>query len=101
MMSSSEKQLGWVGVDKHASNIKKLRDYLLQHNGIHGLELCNPEEVERATRLFHLDGFVVVKDALSSEQLEFARHGCYREIQKMLQHDASRDGNRGSSIFLW
>ena len=33
-----------------------LREHLRENNGINGLELCEPHEVERAARIFHRDG---------------------------------------------
>ncbi len=80
---------GWVGVDRESDEIKRLRDHLLTNNGIKGLEVVEPHEVERAARIFHRDGFVVVRDVLNEEQLEFMRGGCDRM-------DKDRAGNRGS-----
>ena len=51
------------------TNVVKLREYLKQNNGIKGLELCYPHEVKKAAKLFHRDGFVAVRDALSPEIL--------------------------------
>ena len=33
-----------------------LREHLREHNGIKGLEICEPQEVKRAARIFHRDG---------------------------------------------
>ena len=32
--------------------VEALRAHLQAHNGIHGLEICDPSEVERAARIF-------------------------------------------------
>lgn len=55
--------------------VQALRAHLAKHNGVKGLEICAPEEVERAARIYHRDGIVVVKDALGPEQLEVLRRG--------------------------
>ena len=44
--------------------VLKLRAFLRQHNGLKGLEVCAPHEVERAAQLFHRDGFVAVSNVL-------------------------------------
>ena len=35
-----------------------MREHLRQHNGIRGLEILDPGDVERAVRVFDRDGFV-------------------------------------------
>ncbi len=45
-------------------DVQNLRDHLRSHNGMPGLEIVEPHEVERATRIFFRDGFVVVRDLL-------------------------------------
>ena len=43
--------------------VNKLREYLRVNNkGIHGLEMCEPHEIDKAASIFHRDGFVVVKN---------------------------------------
>src|SRR5436190_24169613 len=46
-----------------------LRERLIRENGLPGLEILDPSEVDRAAALFHRDGFVVVRDALDPGQL--------------------------------
>jgi len=36
--------------------VQALKEHLVANNGIKGLEICEPHEVERATRIFHRDG---------------------------------------------
>ena len=62
-----------------------LRAYLREHNGLRGLEICSPEEVDRAARIFRRDGFVVVKDLLDAEQIERWRDGCARVLKQLLE----------------
>src|SRR5579863_4391507 len=45
----------------------RLREHLRQHNGIRGLEIVAPDDVERAARIFFRDGFVVVRDLLDAD----------------------------------
>ena len=68
-------------------NVVALREKLNQHNGIKGLELLAPTEVERAVELFHRDGFVVVRDVLGPDQLERMRAAADRALDEMLAVD--------------
>ena len=61
-----------------------LKEHLAANNGIKGLEICEPHEVERATRIFHRDGFVVVRDLLSTELLEQMRAASARVLAQIL-----------------
>ena len=73
-----------------------LRAHLVANNGIVGMEIVDPAEVERAVRLFHRDGFVVVRDALDADQLEFLRSGVAEAVDAIVALDPDRAGNRGS-----
>ena len=64
--------------------VQALREHLRQHNGIRGLEICEPHEIKRAARIFHRDGFVVVADLLNAEQLACWREGCARVLRDIL-----------------
>ena len=74
----------------------ELRRHLQAHNGIRGLEVFTPDQVDRVRDVFYRDGFVVVSDALSNEQLAFLREGVDREIHEIAKRDRYRVGNRGS-----
>jgi ectoine hydroxylase-related dioxygenase (phytanoyl-CoA dioxygenase family) len=89
-------ELGWVGHDSNGLEAAEQREYFESNNGIKGLEVVRPNEVERATRIFYRDGFVVVRDALTEDQLAFIRDGCDRVIHQMMSLDKGRMGNRGS-----
>jgi ectoine hydroxylase-related dioxygenase (phytanoyl-CoA dioxygenase family) len=89
-------ELGWVGVDRNSAEVCRLRDYLAANNGIRGLEVVAHDEVERAARLLHRDGFVAVADVLDAQQLERLRAGCDEAIHEMMSLDGNRQGNRGS-----
>lgn len=59
------------------------------------IELLSPTEAERAATIFHRDGFVAIKDALTDEQLRFARQGAQRVIAEQTQATALEKANRG------
>lgn len=65
-------------------DVVRLREYLREHNGIRGLEICDPAEVERAARIFRRDGFVVVRDLLDAEALARFREGSVRILREIL-----------------
>ena len=87
---------GWIGIDPDSVQLQELREFLERNNGLRGLEILEPTDVEEAVRLFLRDGFVVVANALNGEQLEYLRAGCNREIERILEVDPGRIGNRGS-----
>lgn len=79
-----------------ANDINTLRAHLQAHNGLKGLEILRPDEVERAATLFRRDGFVVVADILNSEQIAQLAEGCDAVISEIVALDSERVGNRGS-----
>ena len=64
--------------------VDELRHRLRRENGIRGLEICAPDEVERAVRIFRRDGFVVVRDLLDAAHLEQWRTGSARVLGEIL-----------------
>ncbi|HEY5662945.1 MAG TPA: phytanoyl-CoA dioxygenase family protein [Ilumatobacter sp.] len=74
-------------------DVAALRRRLWEHNGIPGLEVCAPDEVERAAGLLHRDGFVAVRDALPRDQLERLRAGAADVIEQLVAGDP--DGSVG------
>ena len=44
-----------------------------------------PTEVDRAARIFHRDGFVVVRDLLDTDQLRNLRGACARALEQILE----------------
>ncbi len=88
--------LGWVNRNPLDEKITLLRQRLEQDNGIRGLEILNPDEVERAKRVFYRDGFVVISDVLTADELEKMRAASDRVIHEILSMDKLRQGNRGS-----
>jgi ectoine hydroxylase-related dioxygenase (phytanoyl-CoA dioxygenase family) len=59
------------------------------------VEAVGPAEVERAAKIFHRDGLVVVRDALTPEQLAFAQAGARRVIAEQLAATPLESANRG------
>ena len=70
-----------------------LREHLRERNGIDGLEICDPGEVERAARIFRRDGFVVVRDLLDENELARLRAGCTRVLRQILEYPGE-DGRK-------
>ena len=61
-----------------------LREHLRRHNGLVGLEIVAPDEIERAKRIFFRDGFVVVRDLLDADHLAAFREASARVLQAIL-----------------
>lgn len=70
--------------------------YLESNNGIKGLEVLGPDDLEHAVGLFRRDGFVVVADVLNNEQTEILAHGCAEVAAEIIALDHELKGNRGS-----
>ena len=87
---------GWVGHDPHSHELQQQRLRLSENNGIKGLEILDPDRIEDAKRIFYRDGFVVVRNALTEEQLTTIRNGCARVVSEIMELDTTRQGNRGS-----
>ncbi|MDH3753689.1 MAG: phytanoyl-CoA dioxygenase family protein [Acidimicrobiia bacterium] len=68
-------------------NVVALRERLGRENGIEGLEIVAPSEVSRAAELFHRDGFVVVAEALSVDELSDIRAATDRVIDALVEID--------------
>ena len=89
-------ELGWRGMDPDAPDIVAKRAYLEAHNGLAGIEILDPSEIERAVKLFRRDGFVIVRDALDAAQTQFLRTGVVEVVNDIVALDDERGGNRGS-----
>ncbi|MEM7444081.1 MAG: phytanoyl-CoA dioxygenase family protein [Pseudomonadota bacterium] len=68
-------------------NVVALRERLARDNGIKGLELVRPDEVERAAALLHRDGFVVIRDALDLEQLTEIQAASNQAVAELMADD--------------
>ena len=91
--------LGWQGVSADDPEVEALRATLAAEAGIKGLEIVDPQEpdyAKRAAAIFRRDGFVLVKDMLSEEQLARVRSGCDTVIRGIVERDPTMTSNRGS-----
>jgi hypothetical protein len=61
-----------------------LREHLRRSNGLQGLEIVDPHEIERARRIFFRDGFVVVRDLLDPVALRAFREASARVLRQIL-----------------
>lgn len=68
-------------------NVCALRERLRERNGIPGLEVVSPEEIDRAATLFHRDGFVAVRNALTKEELAWLRNAAAEVIATIADAD--------------
>ena len=59
------------------------------------VELVHYSKVEKATAIFHRDGFVAIEGTLSSKQLRFAQEGARRVISEQLTAISLEKANRG------
>ncbi len=64
--------------------VHALRESLKARNGLRGPEIVEPHDVERATRIFFRDGFVVVRGLLNPDQLERWREASARVLEAIL-----------------
>ncbi len=65
-------------------DVQQLRKELKTNNGIRGLDVCQPHELDRIEHCFFRDGFVVVTDLLDADHLQKWRNGCARVLQEIL-----------------
>ena len=104
-MSAPVSALGWQGEYKYDHpDVVALRAQLSAEAGIKGVEVVDPREegfAKRAAAIFHRDGFVLVRDCLTPENLERVRAGATHTITNMVQLDPLRIGNRGSHRYCF
>ena len=93
--STNEAANGYVR-DVTSQPDDELRTHLDAHNGIKGLEILDPSYIESAVRIFHRDGFVVIRDALVGEQLASLKAGVDDAMRDIVALDTEGRGNRGS-----
>jgi ectoine hydroxylase-related dioxygenase (phytanoyl-CoA dioxygenase family) len=77
-------------------NVVALRDKLNAHNGIKGLQVVAPDELARASELFHRDGFVVVRDVLPPDRLERVSAAVDRAIDALVAVDPTFEMGGGA-----
>lgn len=96
MTNVSATSIGWADHDPDEPEVVELRRYLDANNGLTGLEIFDPADVDDVVRVLHRDGFVVVRDVLTPAQVEFLRAGCEAVVEEIVALDPDRLGNRGS-----
>lgn len=86
LVTGDPRCVGWTRRydDPHVS---ALRDRLRERNGIPGLEVVEPGDVERAAVLFHRDGFVAVADALDPDRLSALRSAADEVLDALVDAD--------------
>ncbi|MEM7272450.1 MAG: phytanoyl-CoA dioxygenase family protein [Actinomycetota bacterium] len=67
--------------------VTALRTRLRERNGIPGLEVLEPDEVDRAAELFHRDGFVAIRNALAPDHLAALRLAADEVVTSLKQAD--------------
>jgi len=77
-------------------DVTGMRDYLRKHNGIKDLELVSPDNPQRAAELFHRDGFVAVRDALSPELLARIRKASDTAVLQLMEDDPDCSAGGGA-----
>jgi len=77
-------------------DLEQRRAYLQANNGIRGLEVLQPTDIDDAVRIFRRDGFIVVENALTPDQTAFLQAGVLETAAQILALDGDRAGNRGS-----
>jgi ectoine hydroxylase-related dioxygenase (phytanoyl-CoA dioxygenase family) len=95
-MNDTTTRAGWFDTPKDDPRVVTLQKYLTANNGIKGLEILKPDDVQRAVELFHRDGFVAVSDILNAEQVAILAAGCDEVVKGIVDLDQDHKGNRGS-----
>lgn len=88
---------GNIGAD-HSPSFD-FRKYLDANNGIKDLEILAPTDVEGIVKSFRRDGFVMVGDILTADQVDILAAGCGEVIEEILALDTDNRGNRGSGRY--
>ena len=66
---------------------------------IDGLEILSPSDIDKAVELFYRDGFIVVADVLTPQQVEFLKAGVLEVVAEILAVDDGLGGNRGTGRY--
>lgn len=95
-MTTTSPATGWTGNSPDDPEIVALRQHLEANNGIKGLEILEPDDLERVVTNFARDGFVLVDNILDDAQVEMLAAGCHEAIDEIVALDEEHGGNRGS-----
>ena len=83
-MSDSAQPQGWATKPKDDPSVQALRAHLLENNGIKGLNIVGPKDIQEAVALFRRDGFVVVADVLTVSRQNFWPPGANKWFPRSL-----------------
>ena len=95
-MTNEISVLGWSDKAKDDPSVLQLTAHLENNNGIKGLEIFHPKDIESAVEVFRRDGFVIISDVLTDEQIDILQVGCTEVVDEILALDQNKKGNRGS-----
>ena len=95
-MTNSNHPIDWNDQAALAPNLRALYELLERENGMAGLNIFAPSDTSAIVDAFRRDGFVVVSDVLSAQEIAALAAGCDEVITEVTQLDASKTGNRGS-----
>jgi len=95
LVSGDPSCTGWTRAPDDPG-VVKLRESLRRHNGIKGLELVSADDPERAAALFHRDGFVAVRDALSDDLLQRLNIAANTAISLLMEDDPDCSAGGGA-----
>ncbi len=93
---SDRPAVGWKDRDPRSDDMVELRNHLSLNSGIRGLEIFEPGQIESIVRVFRRDGFVVVAEVLTADQVDYLRAGCDEVVSELQAVDPDGHGNRGS-----
>ncbi len=88
--------IGWLDKAKDDPEVERLRERLEASNGIQGLRIHDQNDLDGILKAFQRDGFVVVADVLSANQVDLLANGCDEVVSEVMGLDDALKGNRGS-----
>ena len=98
-MTNSSRLSGWTEQSRNNPEVAALRAHLESNNGLTGLEIVGPDNLQHIVRLFQRDGFVLVENILNSEQISRLAEGCAEVIEEIVALDGEHHGNRGAKRY--
>jgi ectoine hydroxylase-related dioxygenase (phytanoyl-CoA dioxygenase family) len=94
--SHEDNSIGWRDLAPDHPDVITLREHLEANNGIRELETFQPAAVDDIVRVFRRDGFAVVTDVLTPDQVAALKAACDDVVSQVLAIDPRLHGNRGS-----
>eukprot|EP01006_Ploeotia_vitrea_P053235 TRINITY_DN67768_c11_g1_i1.p1 TRINITY_DN67768_c11_g1~~TRINITY_DN67768_c11_g1_i1.p1 ORF type:complete len:326 (+),score=33.53 TRINITY_DN67768_c11_g1_i1:93-1070(+) len=102
-MTSCWKQCQFTA-EQGTPDTTQLFENLAAHNGMADIEhfvtdANVPQYQAEAARIFKMNAFVVIKNVLTTTEIEQLLKACEEEAQTIVEHDAQRYGNRGKGRY--